>query len=517
MHEIIMVDDEYLSLEYFTNLFDWKKYGFHLAKTFTKSSEAYEYCKKNKVHIIIADIRMPIMNGIELCKGLLSLKQSPKFIMLTAYRDFELLHQAMQLGVSSFILKHECDEKLLLNELTKVSRQIDNEEQKNHVVKRQFIRDILRGMEVTNAEVLKAIGLSPNTQYVFFIIKRDAPYPIIEYKPDDQYYSVKWHNTLLRPGYEYVGTVNLSPHLWGMLLNLTENFSAREFIEYTYSIAYSVQNTFADQFLDTVSVAFSDPFTNLNDLVHWRYKLEAEISMNIYYGKSKIFTNMYHPKQTLDLNIILNKGIENIREKMSPSTIGELKMQVVSLFSIYIQYKCPSTEVKKLCGKLMDLLDYYRQKYYLKSLKELIQERKQEFPECYNIHQIQEWFVGQFESAVFESNKLVNTLYSGKVQKIIQFINNNYQNNYSICELASMFNISSDYLRHIFKEETGQTIMNFITLVKIDHAKELLESRKYKIYEVAEATGFSTAQYFSYVFKKVTGVNPTDYADYKEV
>ncbi len=516
MYKVILVDDEYLSLDYFSQLLIWEKYGFHLSKTFTKPIEAFEYCKKNKVDIVITDVRMPNMNGVDLCKGLLNKKHTPKFIMLTAYRDFEFLHQAMQLGVSSFILKHECDSKLLLEELTKISGQLDSEEQKNRVVKRQFIRDILRGMEAKEPSISSILGYASNTQYVFFIIKRDAPYPILEYKQDDQYYSVKWHKTLLRTGYEYVGTVNLSPHLWGMLLNLTVNFSAREFIEYTYSIAYSLQNIFGEQFLDTVSVAFSDPFSNINDIVKWRDRLETTITMNIYYGKSKIFTNMYQLNQPSDISGILNKGLEEIGDKMTLNSIGELKMQIVSLFSIYIQYKYPSIELKRLCRKLVELLDSYRQKYYLKTLEEIIAEGNLEYPECYHIHQLQEWFTGQYESAVFEANKLVDKMYSGKIQKIIQFIHSNYQNNYTIYELASMFNISSDYLRHIFKEETGQTIMNFITLVKIDRAKELLESRKYKIYEVAEATGFSTSQYFSYVFKKVTGVNPTDYADYKE-
>lgn len=516
MFDIVMVDDEYLSLEYFSKLLDWEKHGFRLVKTFTKSAQACEYCKKNSTDIIIADVRMPNMNGVELCRELISQKPSPKFILLTAYRDFEFLHQAMQMGVSSFIMKHECDDKLLLKELTKISSLICAEEQKNRVVKRQFVRDILRGMEATAENIRQTLELAPNTPYVFFIIKRDAPYPILEYKPDEQYYSVKWHKTLLRTGYEYVGTVNLSPHLWGMLLNLTANFSSREFIEYTYAIAYSIQSTFGEQFLDTVSVAFSDPFTNLNDVVKWRDILETEIALNIYYGKSKIFTNTFQPQQAPELGAILNAGMEEIAEKMNLDTLGELKMQIVSLFSIYIQYRYPSTEVKRLCRRLLELLNGYRQKYYLKSMEELLREGRLDFPECYHIHQIQEWFSGQYEAAVFEANKLVDNLYSGKVQNIIRFINNNYQNNYTIYELASLFNISSDYLRHIFKEETGQTIMNFITLVKIDRAKELLSSRKYKIYEVAEETGFSTAQYFSYVFKKVTGVNPTEYADYKE-
>ncbi len=79
-----------------------------------------------------------------------------------------------------------------------------------------------------------------------------------------------------------------------------------------------------------------------------------------------------------------------------------------------------------------------------------------------------------------------------------------------------MINISGPYLRHKFKEELQMTILEYITNIRLEKAKDLLKSGAYKVYEVAEMVGYGNSQYFSQVFKKNTGISPLSYISGKE-
>lgn len=121
------------------------------------------------------------------------------------------------------------------------------------------------------------------------------------------------------------------------------------------------------------------------------------------------------------------------------------------------------------------------------------------------------WFC-HVVSALMGNEQLIT--YSGsshKIQSIINFIQKNYASDLTVTSLATQLHISSDYLRHLFKEETGENLTAFITRVKIENAKTFLQSGQYKVNEVAQMVGFNTTQYFSTVFRKQVGCTPKEY------
>lgn len=99
------------------------------------------------------------------------------------------------------------------------------------------------------------------------------------------------------------------------------------------------------------------------------------------------------------------------------------------------------------------------------------------------------------------------------IRDIESYIQDNYQSNISINAIASSVYLTPQYLCKLYKKETGETVNDYITKVRIEQSKRLLRDRRYKLYEIAEKVGYNDANYYARVFKKITGLNPSEYRD----
>lgn len=131
--KILIVDDEIITIKMLKTLIDWEKLGLELIGYANDGVQAYDILKNQKVDIILSDIRMANMNGIKLIKKVSNLYEDVKFILMSAYADFEYAKEAMQLGCSNYILK-PIDEIELEKTLRKVIEEIRGKEDKKRIV-----------------------------------------------------------------------------------------------------------------------------------------------------------------------------------------------------------------------------------------------------------------------------------------------------------------------------------------------------------------------------------------------
>lgn len=116
------------------------------------------------------------------------------------------------------------------------------------------------------------------------------------------------------------------------------------------------------------------------------------------------------------------------------------------------------------------------------------------------------------QSIVDHNNKSV---YKIDIKKAVAFLEERYQDNITLDDIAKEVNISRYHLLRIFKSETGKTPFEFLTDIKIQHAKKLLVNKKFNITEISSLCGFSSISHFSVVFKKRTGFTPSEFKNYK--
>ncbi|WP_248924700.1 response regulator [Paenibacillus hamazuiensis] len=112
MYRILLVDDEYETRNGLSHYFPWSEIGFHIAAQKENGKEALEYMEWHPVDVLLSDIRMPIMSGLELAKAVMLRKWPTKIILLTGHKDFEYARQAVNLGASRFITKPSSFEEI---------------------------------------------------------------------------------------------------------------------------------------------------------------------------------------------------------------------------------------------------------------------------------------------------------------------------------------------------------------------------------------------------------------------
>ena len=131
--------------------------------------------------------------------------------------------------------------------------------------------------------------------------------------------------------------------------------------------------------------------------------------------------------------------------------------------------------------------------------------------ECESAEELSEIFVMSVNSLISPEDALNYENTSRHVRRAIKYINENYKNEISLEDVADHVYLSSVHMSRLFKKETGKNLMDYVNMVRIEKAKALLDTRQYKIYEVAELVGFKDNHYFSTMFKKYTHMTPTEY------
>ena len=104
-----------------------------------------------------------------------------------------------------------------------------------------------------------------------------------------------------------------------------------------------------------------------------------------------------------------------------------------------------------------------------------------------------------------------NDKYSPMIRQILDYIQQNYNKDISIKLLSSSFNINAAYLGQLFKNETGEMLTNYVNGIRIEKAKEMLVNTNLKASEISERVGYPNTNYFYRIFKKITGISPTEY------
>lgn len=140
MYKVLIVEDMDLTREDLISLIDWERYGFELLPDARNGKIGLEYAKRYRPDIVITDIKMPVMTGLDLVEQMKKENIEAEVILLTAYEEFELAKRALQMGVRTFILKYEIDEEVLLRELNGCIEALKTKENVSEI--REFITKV---------------------------------------------------------------------------------------------------------------------------------------------------------------------------------------------------------------------------------------------------------------------------------------------------------------------------------------------------------------------------------------
>jgi two-component system response regulator YesN len=206
----------------------------------------------------------------------------------------------------------------------------------------------------------------------------------------------------------------------------------------------------------------------------------------------------------IDLNAVLKRGSRDDILKTVNKIIDELESVDLNREKLYVVLNNLILESFKIIKDL---------DYRVEDLLEIINKERIEKIDSENLKEI-EIILKEF---LLRLHDLISFNPDDKNQQIIsemkEYIAANYQDGITLSEMARKFNLSSGHLSNLFHEETGESFSDYLNMIRLNKAKELLKTTDDKIYQIADQLGFNDAYYFSSWFKKLVGASPTTYRD----
>ncbi|EES72899.1 transcriptional regulator, AraC family [Paenibacillus sp. oral taxon 786 str. D14] len=522
--KVMIVDDEILAIEHLKRLVHWEGLGFTVAGETVHPRKGLELAAKLKPDLIFVDIRMPGMDGLILSERLAEAGSQAKIVILTSYKEFEYVKQSLRIGVHDYWVKHELTPETLTLELEKLRDTIDKDKAIQRKMSKTLLEQAKAGKELSNEE-LKALAnymASFGSQYVYIALEFDTPYPAVG-RPmvtRDTGIQMPWG---VEDGtkYRWIETFTIAAEgtRIGVLLGFDGMVSRRQLHEELFQWSAHLKQAYSEHVSSiggTVSVACSSVFQEATGLFAAAAWADRALDLRIFTGMDSVLMYSEEKEGTISAadsqETDWEAWIHRLRHYTEEHRLAEVEEEIDAMFTL-VKKMARLEELRMLCNELSKELDRLRMSKGRSAFRDEPYRDIEGSDDWTSVSGIARWFKKQFRAAMEDEHRDV---YSAKVRKAIQYINRHYAKDLSTEQIAAHLAISGDHLRHCFKNETGRTILDYLTEVRMEKAKRYLATGQYKLYEVAEKVGYRNSHYFSKVFQRVTGQHPLEYSERKQ-
>lgn len=527
----MVVDDEYLIRIGIKSTIQWEENGFVIVGDASNGEEALKMYQELIPDIVITDIKMPKMDGLELTKALKLLTPEVKIVILSSHNDFQFVKEALTLGASDYILKATMEPSEILKTLIEIKKQIEfkNQETKQlellkdelehhkKLVKDKTFYEYLKGTldcEESHVEQLKGVGIQfPFSNYVIVCGRIDDFE--MNYRKVDPLTKRLLRDSMInifrsKMNEHYKGAVEeLSEGVFVAVLSVNGAKHACEEAGVLYSEA--VQEAAKAYTRVTISCSISKGIYEFSKIVEEVNQTMSLLKYKVFIGRNcritlKQMANKPRENQNAisceedKIRYFLLSGQEDQVENIIQEIFQNIQIDT-SAFEL-LHYIC--TQFVSLLNKISIEVGFSRErdKNYFSVEEPLCLE---------SVVEIKQWFQNQFK--LLSQSIGVNNCNcgSGLIREAIKYIRNEYMNNLSLGDVAEHVNISRIYFSQLFKQETGEKYIDFLNKVRIEKSKEYLSFHDLKTYEVAEKVGFQDSGYFARMFKKVVGKTPSEF------
>lgn len=538
MIKVFLVEDEVVMRNGIKNNIPWEQEGFEFVGEASDGELAYPLIKREKPDILITDIRMPFMDGLELSR--LVKKELPqiKIIILSGYNEFDYAKTAIGIGVTDYLLKPISSAKLL-EAVKKVADMIEKEQDNARLIERyekEMEENTLQekhklwGSLVSNR--LSTIELLEKGQRLGIDFTASA-YLVFLFKLMEEGDATGCSEELNRASEK----VNDLTGAWKNALSFDRSPEGWAFLIKGES-EEEVHNTFEEVKKELLELTESYPnveyFGGIGSVVHRIGDIQTSYKEAARAFSSRFFLDANQiadssellPRQTendgkIDVSKMLSKKREHelVERFFKNGTVEEVDSFLDELFQGIGEQNCKSLLYRQYV--VMDL--FFCATDFLDNLEIPTANLPEE---CRDINQIVEkaGSAGELREQIgilfTETMQLRDGHSKKKYSKLLEdaksFIDENYKHDdMSLNTVAAQVNISPSYFSTIFSNEMGQTFVEYLTRVRLDKAKELLMCSTMRTAEIGYEVGYKDSHYFSYIFKKIVGCSPKEYRSRK--
>lgn len=523
LYKLMIVDDEEEIRLGVIKKINWEEHGFVVVGDAENGQEALELAEKLHPDVIMTDIKMPFMDGLELGKKIVDLIPSTKIIIFSGSDDLEYAHQAIKINVVEYVLK-PINSIELIEVLKRLKDKLDKEydEKRNieilqkhyiesiPVIREQLLIGALEG-RITKEEWKeneKKLGLDFINKYLSVaLINIDTSIK----EKDNGLILMSIKKIVDETMQNYCDFISF-PYLDKIvvLLSIHEKCNILKVIKGLNEIC----NTFECVFGGNISIGIGRIYNEINDIRFSYRTAHSALGYRPILGNGKtIYFDDVEPDNSVQLQFEDQEEIKFLNS-IKLSTKEEIKIEVDNIF-------------KKIEDSLVPLEKY--RIYLIEVLTSMIKLTQSYNIDVNNIfggdfnfytyidkfnsiEEIKEWFIER--SIVLNEIIKKERVNSSKilVEKAKEYIKSNFNDaDISVEKLCLNLHVSPTYFSTIFKKETDMSFVNYLTDIRLEEAVKLLNTTDDKTYIIASKVGYQEANYFSYVFKKKFGISPSRY------
>lgn len=530
MLKVFLAEDEFIIREGIKNNIDWQAHGYEFCGEASDGELAFPLIQKTRPDILITDIKMPFVDGLALSRLVKKELPETEIIILSGYEEFDYAKEAIQIGVARYLLK-PINGETLLQEIDSVAEIILGK-QKEKEIREKYQKEMEENSLRDQMDLFQHLVTGDCSMEELLSVAGKLDLKIM----------APWYSIVLlkiqsmKHDYEeYSGSIVVVDE---RIAKLAEPEHVLIFDRALEGRAFLFKADSEDELLAYQKEYLGDVKEVLSSYVNLRYFGGIGTPVNrlreipaSFEDASHAFAHRYLVAESciLDSSLLMQEGAaeqEDFRiSAVNPEQIDRAKMQeflrtgdldeVIYFVDEFFGKLDGGAMKSRIFRQYITMDAYFSIVDFLKGLglqKDEIEAPDQDSSILQDEKSAMDYIVRIMEKALVLREKKASSRYEDVVSEVIHYIEDNYaQEELSLNLLASHVNFSPNHLSMIFSQQTGQTLIRYLTDYRMNRAKELLRCSSKKSSVISMEVGYKDPHYFSYLFKKTQGMTPTQY------
>ena len=528
LYRLMLVDDEEEIREGIIRKMDWRSLGYTVVGDAENGLEALEKAEQLHPDVVMTDIKMPFMDGLELGEKLQSLMPSTKLIIFSGFDDFEYAQKAIKLNVSEYVLK-PINASELTETLVSLKQRLDREydEKRNletlrrnyqeslPVLREQFLVGLIEGRVPEERAMAQARQFSiclEGTSWAVALVRAESGLRAEEtLHGEEELIPISLKRTVDEMMGKYCRFAGfLYSDCVAIIADINPETGVVPLITGLNVVCKAAERILGVKVMAGVGI----PCARLADIRHSYNESQSALDYCSVMGEGKaVYISDIEPDTSTKL-LFDDRDEREIVNAIKMNSEEEIRRKIVVLFARFEARLLPLSQYQIYLMEIMTALLKVMQAYEF-GTEEIFGENFNYVNTITSLRspaEMKQWCVDSCVkiSAMIRRERVDSS--KMLAQNAMQYIGENYSStDLSVESLCSYLHVSPAYFSTVFKRETGMSFVAYLTEARLQEAVNLLKTTDDKTYIIAEKVGYPEPNYFSYVFKKKYGISPSKY------
>jgi two-component system response regulator YesN len=517
MLRVLLVDDEVFVRRGLRELIDWESCGFEVVDEADNGEDALELIRLHKPELVVTDIRMPVMDGLELIRKAIQEEQlGVAFIIISGFDEFKYAQQAVKYGVHDFILK-PVDEQLMADTLNGLRDKLEHElavsRQSERLRGSDILSTLIRGdyNEEQLAEWRDWLGIPQQSPIFYLFVEWNDTLPWNAGQPEQtvwqQIMAIRAAASAIDPA---LGKLHVHEHRGRLGLAvpvgcLPAGWEAKAFMA-------AISKRLGEASAKPVYLYAGNTVTSLGLLREAYQSAKETLQYKFTSDAQTCFIHAELKELPLRYMVIDSSFVARLTAQMEEREDERLLQAIADIFGEFRSHSYSPEAVKasihRCVSGILEILERMEvDKLAIHSLEPIISWQDLNI----SLHDLKRLFTDFVLEAANKMHTQRKEALRGGIQRIKAYIDESYTGNISLKSIANQFYMNPVYLGQLFKKTYGVYFNEYVLQLRIEEAKQLLRQTDLRIYEISEKVGYNNTEYFVTQFEKLEQLTPTEY------